>query len=174
MTARTTGPLLAYCTGIWAYCALHVLSRAFYSLQQPATPARVAAAMVGLNLALNLTLVWPLGAAGLAAATAVCAALQVVVLWRILGRRVKLSGGGRLVATAVKTCIATALMWLACRGVLGLLPALPPEGGIALKVLRLAAPVGAGLLVYLAAAALLRTEELHALSRHFLRGGGGD
>ncbi|MCK4282703.1 MAG: murein biosynthesis integral membrane protein MurJ, partial [Candidatus Brocadiae bacterium] len=83
-TARTAAALCAYSTGIWAYCSLHVLTRAFYSLKRPATPAKVAACMVGLNLVLNLTLVWHLREAGLAAATAITATLQVAVLYWVL------------------------------------------------------------------------------------------
>ncbi len=162
MTARTARVLLFYSTGIWAYCALHVLTRAFYSVKEQATPARVAGAMVGLNLALNLALVWPLREAGLAAATAVCAMLQVVILTFLLGRRVRLAGLGGLAVTAVKTSVATGLMsaaaWPFIRGA-------DAGGGLGLRLVRVLLPAAAGGATFFAAAALLRTEELWLLLR---------
>lgn len=169
MTARTAPVLFAYSTAIWAYCAAHVLTRAFYALKRPGTPAKVAACMVALNLALNLTLVWRLQEAGMAAATAICAVVQVGVLYRLLGRRLRLAGQGRLLTVAWKTALSTALMALACWGTLRLLPGAAPDGAIGIKLLRLVLPAGAGLAAFLAAAAALRTEELAALLRQLRR-----
>ena len=56
--------------GLQAGAAQQVLTRAFYSLQESKIPAQSAALAMFLNLVLNLTLVWPLGTGGLAAATA--------------------------------------------------------------------------------------------------------
>ena len=80
--------LAGYAAAIWAYSMVHVLTRAFYALKDPKTPVRVSLKMAGLNFALNLTLVWFLGATGLAWSTAATAMLQCVILVRVLGRRV--------------------------------------------------------------------------------------
>ena len=161
MAERTAHVLVFYSLGIWAYCALHVLTRAFYGLGCPAVPAKVAAAAVGLNLALNLTLVWPLGAAGLAASTAACAALQVAALTLLLSRRVPLTGIGRLVGATWRTVLAGAVAvgaaWLA----LQLTPAASRELGV--KLVRALAPAAAGGMGYVLAAAALGTEELSLL-----------
>jgi putative peptidoglycan lipid II flippase len=151
MTQRTASALLAYASAVWAYCALHVLTRAFYSLRAPGVPARVAGATVGVNLALNLALVWPLAEAGLAAATALCAGAQVALLAWLLGRRVRLEFG-RLAAEASRVLAATAAMGLACRQALVWLPT---EGGPAMKLLRVAVPVAAGGAAYALAAAMV-------------------
>jgi len=58
--ARTARMIACYATGVWAYCALPVLVRGYYALGDRMTPVRVGLAAVGLNLALNLLLVWPL------------------------------------------------------------------------------------------------------------------
>lgn len=76
--------LVGYAPAIWAYSMNHVITRAFYAFKDPKGPLRISLAMVGLNLALNLTLVWPLGAAGLAWATAICSMLQNVLLLRAI------------------------------------------------------------------------------------------
>ena len=87
-TARTGFILLGYASALWAYCATHVLVRAFYARGEAMTAVKVAVALVVLNLALNLTLIWtPLEVAGLAWSTAICAVIQVLILSRILARR---------------------------------------------------------------------------------------
>ena len=86
--ARTAAVLTGYAAGLWAYTLTHVLTRAFYALDDAKTPLRVSLGLVGFNLTLNLTLVWPLGVAGLAWSTAISASLQVALLLVLLRRRV--------------------------------------------------------------------------------------
>ena len=162
-SARTAFVLSAYCTGMWAYCALHVLARAFYSLQDTRTPAKTAAAMVVLNLTLNLTLIWSFREAGLAFATAASAAVQSVVLYLILVRRVHLPARRRLLGTLLKTCAATAAMLGAAAGTLYLLPPAPQTDEVGLKLIRLFAPFGAGMAAFLASSAALRVREMSLL-----------
>lgn len=87
-TARVATILLAYAPAIWAYSANHLLTRAFYARGESMTPIKIAAAMVVLNFLLNITLIWtPLRTAGLALSTALCAAIQMMILMRMLSRR---------------------------------------------------------------------------------------
>ena len=80
--------LLGYAPAIWAYSLNQVFVRAFYARGEAMTPVKVAIVMAGLNLVLNLLLIWtPLRVAGLAWSTAICAILQVLVLHHLLGRR---------------------------------------------------------------------------------------
>ncbi len=158
MTARTATALLCYSVGIWAYCALHILTRAFYSLKRPGVPAAVAGGMVLLNLGANLALVWPLAEAGLALSTALCAVLQVVLLGLLLRREVPLSGLGRLLRTLALTTLATGVMAAATLGALELV-----AGRTA--AVRLAAGVTAGTAVFTGAAVVLRMEEFQSILR---------
>jgi len=160
-TERTAAVVLAYSTAIWAYCALHVLTRAFYGLKRPGTPAGIAAGMVGVNLVLNLALVWRFREAGLAAATAISATLQVLLLCRLLNRSVRLTGWKALGASVAKAAVATACMAAACQASMGLLPA--ASGDLVGSLLRLALPIAAGGITYLGVAALLRAKELTIL-----------
>ena len=75
-TDRTSVVIFFYAIGVWAYCASHVIIRAFYSIQDTKTPVKVGAGMVGLNLVLNLTLIWFLREGGLALATAISATMS--------------------------------------------------------------------------------------------------
>jgi len=169
-TARTSAALLAYCTGIWAYCAQHVLTRAFYSTQDTVTPLKVAAAVVLLNVALNLLLIWVIAEAGLAAATAISAACQTAILYILLARRVQLTGQTRLIVAFLKTALATVVMSGACVGVLRMLPPAPSADEVGLKLLRLLLPLGAGLASYLVVATVLRVREWRLIVSQILGG----
>ncbi len=81
-TARAAAVLLGYAPGVWAYSLNHVATRAFYAAGDTRTPMRIALWMVAVNLALNCTLVWPLGEAGLAWSTSFSAMLQLALLTR--------------------------------------------------------------------------------------------
>ncbi|MFW5693171.1 MAG: murein biosynthesis integral membrane protein MurJ, partial [Thermoguttaceae bacterium] len=59
-TVRAARMIAAYGLGVWAFCALPVAVRGFYSLGDSATPVRIGVGAMFLNLTLNLTLIWPL------------------------------------------------------------------------------------------------------------------
>ena len=79
-TAMVVWPLLCYTLGLCGYFAQQVMARAFYSMQDSRTPVKSALLAVVLNFILNITLVWSMGAGGLAISTAICSYLQVVIL----------------------------------------------------------------------------------------------
>lgn len=112
---RVAAILMGYAASVWAYSMTHTLTRAFYALKDANTPLKVSACMVALNLALNLTLIWPLGAAGLAWSTAISAAGQCVLLLGLLRRRVDRPVDRSVLASWGRTALATAVM----AGVLG-------------------------------------------------------
>lgn len=112
--ARVARVLAFYSPSVCAYSIIHVLTRAYFARGDSMTPVRIALAMVGVNLALNVLLIWPLGEAGLAASTSICSILQVVLLLRgvrhacsePLGHNVRRGVAGSAAATA---CMAAAL-----------------------------------------------------------------
>jgi putative peptidoglycan lipid II flippase len=77
---RTAAAVAGFAPGVWAYSLNHVLTRAFYAQGDTRTPMKIAVAMVGLNLVLNLTLIWWLREAGLAWSTSISATVQCAVL----------------------------------------------------------------------------------------------
>jgi len=165
---RTANVLLAYSVAIWAYCANHLLTRAFYSLQRNGTPARVAAAMVALNLALNLTLIWSLREAGLAAATAICAILQMVILFVLLKRHTPAITTRPLLDCAARCILAAAVMAAICLAVTALLPTQETAPSLTWRILRAVLPVAAGALTYGAITTALHMREMQLL-RNALR-----
>lgn len=86
-TAITTQALVWYAVGLAAYMAAKILTNACYALQDTRTPVRTAAAALGVNLALNVALMRPMGIGGLALATSVASGFNVWWLWRALSRQ---------------------------------------------------------------------------------------
>jgi len=158
-STRVAAVLLGYAPAVWAYSLNHLLVRAFYAQHNPTTPMRVSLAMVALNVALNLTLIWPLGAAGLAASTAICAVLQCVILVALVRRYAERPVDGEVLRSAGRTLLLTGVMAAAVFGLLApfgaaTMPRLPVIG-------LLAGAVALGGLVIAGGARLLRMPELH-------------
>jgi putative peptidoglycan lipid II flippase len=84
----TSWALLFYSFGLTAYAAVKVLSSCFYSLQDTATPVKMAGLCLAVNLGLNLLLMWPLQVGGLALASSISATLNFFLLLRILEKRI--------------------------------------------------------------------------------------
>ncbi len=162
-TSAVAWTLSFYCVGLTGYFLQQLTARAFYSMQDSKTPALSAVGAVLANLVLNLTLIWPLGTGGLAAATAICSYLQVTILVKVLHRRLGHSILEGLRATVLKTLAATAAMLVV--GVLILLLMKGMQPGWGTDVIKLAVVVPTAAAVYALAAKLLRIEML-ALFTH--------
>ncbi|MHC4171887.1 MAG: murein biosynthesis integral membrane protein MurJ [Planctomycetota bacterium] len=165
-TAMVIRTLTFYALGLCGYFAQQILARAFYSMQDSKMPMRSALVAVFANLLLNLTLIWYLGLAGLACATAACSYLQVIILVTVLRRRLgplsdKTILDGLLV-TLMKTLVATAFMWLVGSGIICLMGKLGDSRWS--DILRLAVVVPSAAVVYLLAAKFLHIEMLSLLT----------
>jgi putative peptidoglycan lipid II flippase len=159
-TLRASRVITCYAAGVWAYCASPVIVRGYYALGDRATPVRVGLWIVGLNLLLNLALIWPLAECGLAVATTAAAVVQAVVLTSLFSRKKIALQWAALIATTLRAVLATALMTAVGALVLTQLPAgLSTGHRLAQVVLPLLAAVG----VYFAAYRLLGGRELGML-----------
>ncbi len=158
-TLRTAHMVAAHATGIWAYCSIPVLVRGFYAWGDYQTPVRVAVRMVGLNLALNLILVWPLAEVGMAVSTSLAAAVQCLLLAQTLRGKFAASWSS-LIGDLWPNLAATA----ALAGMVAWLDGyLPPTAGKWLELGRLAGIAGAGAAVFFLCAHLLGSRELTIL-----------
>jgi len=151
-----------YALGLCGYFAQQILARAFYSMQDSRMPMRSALVAVFANFILNLTLIWYLGCAGLACATAICSYLQVVILVAVLRRRLGPSILEGLFVALVKTLAATAVMGLVGMAILVLMRNLPD--GRLFDILTLIVAVPSAAAGYLLSAKVLRIEELALLT----------
>ncbi len=57
-TLRTGYVVACYGFGLWAFCAQHIVLRAFYSLGDVRTPLMISVVLLPANAALNLALIW--------------------------------------------------------------------------------------------------------------------
>ena len=151
-----------YASGVWAYCAIPVLVRGYYAVGNRATPARLGLIAVGLNLTLNLTLIWPLAEIGLAIATSIAAGVQVVLLTATFPRTASQLAWTELATTVAKSAIAVLAMTLAVGGVkhFGFAGV---ELDRAQQAIQVASEICIGAGVYLATAWLLGMSELGML-----------
>ncbi len=160
--ARATAVLQGYAVAIWAYSVNHVLTRAFYAAEDTVTPVRIAAAFVGVNLVLNLLLIWYLREAGMAWATAISAVGQTVFLALALKARhlhAQLFDKESL-TTIGKMVLCSAVMGV---GVWLVLEAIAPGPDWTSHALALAAATVGGAGVYAAVAARFGLPELAEL-----------
>jgi putative peptidoglycan lipid II flippase len=160
-TIRAARMVACYSTGVWAYCELAVIVRGFYATNDFRTPVRLAVWVVGFNLLLNLTLIWPFAEAGLAISTSISAAVQALLLIAIFSRRRAPLVWRSLAATALRTMLSTLVMVAVVRVVMA--APLPSGDRLLGQLLRVGVPLAAGLAAYGAAYLLLGGRELGML-----------
>jgi len=160
-TFRATRVLVLYSIGLWAFSAVHVVVRAFYSLQDMKTPVQIAVGIVLLNLGLNLLLVrTPLQESGLALATSICSAVNLLLLLRILAVRKGGVAAGDVAKSAAKVLAACVPMALVC---LFLLRILPSGMDLRTRLARVLVPTAGGGFAFFIACWALRVRELREL-----------
>ncbi|MEO1477950.1 MAG: murein biosynthesis integral membrane protein MurJ [Bacteroidota bacterium] len=156
---RASAVLAGYALAVWAYSLNHLLTRAFYAQDDTKTPMRISLAMVAVNLALNLALIWRFREAGLAYATAISATLQMLLLAIVLRRRMPETP--RLAQAVLRIGAVSFAMAVAVGLVLWLMPT--PESWSD-HAARLAAAVVTGAITYLALSLATRRPELRQLA----------
>jgi len=157
-TILTAAVLAFYSAGLCGFFMQQLAARAFYSLKDSKVPTRSAIVAVIVNVILNLVLIWPLGAAGLALSTAVCSYIQVAILLGSLERRLGKGIFDRFQEEMLKIVFAAAVMFCAGYASLRLAADLPSIVRLAICVI-----VSAG--VYMIAAKSIRIESLSLLHK---------
>ncbi len=106
-TQGTADALLYYTVGLWAFSGLKVVTQAFFSLKDTKTPVWVSMGAVAVNLAAGLALMGSMAQGGLALATSLAAAFNVLVLFGILVRRLGSFPVSDLALSLAKTTAAS-------------------------------------------------------------------
>ena len=117
-TILTAQSLAAYAFGLIAYSAVKSLANGFYAFQEPKVPVQIAGVCMVINIVLILLLRKPMGAAGLALATAIAAWVNALWLFLIFRRKLRLlgtpaiedAGNISLTKTIAKTALSGAAM----------------------------------------------------------------
>ncbi len=167
-TLMTASALRFYSMGIFAWSAQAILTRGFYALQDSRTPVISGTIMTVLFIIMSWLVVnasdW--GVSGLAGVTTIAATLHMAVLFVILRRRMKGIQDARLLASIVKTSLATGSLCLAVVLLRGVLSHVLPLGESITKseaAVVLAVAGGGGLAAFGFAARALRMDELQSV-----------
>jgi murein biosynthesis integral membrane protein MurJ len=167
-TVRTGYVVACYGFGLWAFCAQHIVLRAFYSLGEVRTPLMISVVLLPVNTALNLVLIWFHGIreAAFAISSSLTASAAVIVGLIILERRV----GQRVFDRT--TLLALVRMVVAGAAAAAVLALLGPvwsrwtghiPGRLLARLCETGGLLALGTAVFLAAAWTLRLHELNLL-----------
>lgn len=157
-TAQTALALQFFALGLFAHAGLEIITRAFYALQDTATPVRIAIVSVVLNIILSLIFLQPLAQGGLALANSIATILEMVILLRLLSPRLGGLGGRQLWIETGKTVIGSVVMGAAIIIVINNLSNLN-------ALLVTVAAILAGAATFLFVEALLRSDEIRLALR---------
>ncbi len=166
-TDRTASALLFFAIGLVGHIVVHVLTRAFYAMQDTRTPVAWAIIAVAINVPLMAMLVGPMGVEGLALALSIASILEVIGLLWFLRRKIESVDVAGMLRTAVRSgaaaLVGAALMFgglLVSRAALGGM--LDDAVGRLFVLLFLSA---AGISAFLLVASALRLPEVGQLGR---------
>jgi len=159
-TAATAVALVWYAVGLVGFAGARIAAQAFYAVAEPGTAVRLGALAIGANVVASLALMGPMGHAGLAAASALGAYVNLLGLLWAARRRFGRLGGRGLAASIARTagaCVPLALWCVLVTRVAG------AGGGLAREALWLTVAIGGGAVVFVAVSAVLGSPERVAL-----------
>jgi putative peptidoglycan lipid II flippase len=159
---QTTDMVRMFGCAVWAYCALLIVHRGFYAVGDRRSPLTMSLIGMAINLGLDVTLIWSMGGAGLALATAVSSIVQCgLVLW-VFELRVGRLDWRDLVRSCLQIGAATVAMTIVCLIVATLCP--PGSTGTQ-RLLSVGAPIAASLAIYFGLAWMFGMKEISLLFR---------
>ncbi|KAB2953652.1 murein biosynthesis integral membrane protein MurJ [Heliorestis acidaminivorans] len=160
-TIVTAIALFWYALGILPAAMRDLYTRVFYALQDTKTPVKIGALSVALHIVLNLLLIGPMGHGGLALATSISTAINMIILGWILWKR---TGGWNLsgqIVVFAKVALASAVMGIVVYFVNDYLyHAMGYQRGLG-EIIQLAGAIGVGFAVYALLVWLMRIEEVN-------------
>ncbi|MGZ3579348.1 MAG: murein biosynthesis integral membrane protein MurJ, partial [Syntrophales bacterium] len=158
-TFLTAQALLCYALGLWAFSVIRVIVSAFYSLQDSKTPMKAGIVAFIVNVICSIVLMYPLKHSGLALATSIATAVNVIMLTVILKRRI----GAFWDREFYKSVFSIVLSSIAMCVVIVLVGTLLPwvdEGSFNERLLHLMLSVFAGMATFFIAACLTKCSEM--------------
>ncbi len=178
-TEMLASVILFLVLGLLFFSLFMLFLKVFYSMQDTKTPMIIAAFIIGLNIAVDfLYFYWfssdVMKVSGLALGNTT--AYLVGVIWVGLVLRKRLGGldGRRIFNSMYKIFLASAVMGVACWGTAELVEKFIGVENFGGQLLQVTLAIAVSVLVYLAAALLFKSEEMHTLrgllGRFFKRG----
>jgi putative peptidoglycan lipid II flippase len=162
-TSEITGQLLVFFSiGLFSFSAFQLLLRAYYATQDTKTPALINVAAVALNTAVNFLyfFTFHLGVKGLALGHATAYTFAAVAAASLMRRKLGGLEGRVALGGIARVFVGGGLTALASFGASRALGALVDTHSVIGQLVQVTGSVGVGLLVFLAAALILRMEDL--------------
>lgn len=162
-TILTAQALLYYTLGLWAFSIIRVIDSAFFSLQDRRSPLKAAVVALIVNIACSVTLMFPLKHGGLALATSIASAVNVIMLMVILKKKI----GSFLLKDFYISFMKTTMASLAMLGTVALIFVFLPWNTTAPfkeRLLFLTASISAGIVIFFLTAHLIRCPEMTAIT----------
>ncbi|MBN2398290.1 MAG: murein biosynthesis integral membrane protein MurJ [Deltaproteobacteria bacterium] len=161
-TLPTAQALLYYSVGLWAFSCIRVIVSAFYALQDTRTPVKIAVVALLVNVAASVALMFPMKHNGLALATSIASAVNIIVLAVILERKVGQFLQRDFWVSVSRTTLASAVMTLSIVAVYRIL-GWDNAGAFGGRLLFLAVAVTVGFAVFALSSFVLGGSEIQAL-----------
>ena len=147
-TKATAYALLFYTIGIFAYAAIHTLSRSFYALKDTGTPVLVGVFSIIVNILLSVYLVNKMDQGGVALAYSLAGIYNMVALLLMLIHKVGHLGGKKLLSSFIRVSILSLAMGSVVYMLNAILSAVLPMDNKIVQLIELCFCVGAGALMY--------------------------
>lgn len=120
--ARTADLVFWFGSGVWAFCSLPIVIRAFYVLGDIRNPFRIGLLSCVLNIVLGLLLIWSMAEQGLALAASIAAGCQSLILFLIFVKKYRRIDVMSIICGIIRSCVATLAMGLAVAIIMKALP----------------------------------------------------
>jgi murein biosynthesis integral membrane protein MurJ len=156
-TALTSKALIYFSIGICGFGLQTILTRAFYAFQEGKTPMITAFAAIAANLVLSFVLVKPLGVGGPALASSISITLAAVLMLAVLRKRMKSIIDRALVIDIFKMLVIGFIMYGCAMLIRGVIAGFGDSTWN--RILEIALPAAAGLIIYAVLALALRLPE---------------
>jgi putative peptidoglycan lipid II flippase len=161
-TILTAQALFFYAVGLWAFSVIRVIISAFYSLQDTKTPMKAAMVALVVNIVFSLMLMVPLKHGGLALATSIASAVNVILLTVILTKKIGSFMDRDFYRSVFRMILASAAMWIAIILVGWIFP-WQPEGGFQHRLSFLIGAIAVGAATFFSACAAMKISEMTAM-----------
>ncbi|MBW2560000.1 MAG: murein biosynthesis integral membrane protein MurJ [Deltaproteobacteria bacterium] len=163
-TVLTAQALLYYAVGLWAFSCIRVVVSAFYALQDTRTPVKIAVVALLVNVITALLLMFPMRHSGLALATSIASAVNIIVLAVILGKRVGSFLQKDFWISVSRTTLASGVMGVSI-GIAGAMLGWDSAGSFGERLLFLVVTIVVGFSVFVLSSLILGGSEVKALLR---------
>lgn len=164
----TSQALVCYAVGLSSVSAVRVAAPVFYARQDAKTPVAIAVVSIVFNILLSLLLMGPMKHAGLALATSLASAVNLILLVELIRRQLGSIGGWRILISFCRSLICSLGMGAAVHTLaIYLIPAY--NRPVFQMTLVMVICIGAGIVVYTALAFATRSPELESVVSLFRR-----